>query len=190
MDSDTGLGQLLRQLRADRGEPLRIVAAAARMDSTLLSRIERGERLPTPAQLEALALHLGADPTELETLATASRLLRRHGSDSVIRAAEVIEARTVPQRDWTLQRSSSREADAMDGPRMFDVQLHSLSAPAPRHRSARAERLEGIEAAAEGARYAIAELADASADSDSVVALRARELLRQLRAEAEGRDGR
>ncbi|MDO8964165.1 MAG: helix-turn-helix transcriptional regulator [Coriobacteriia bacterium] len=206
MSSDTGLGDLLRRLRIERGEPLRVVAAAAGMDSTLLSRIERDERLPTSPQLLALAAHFGVPSEDLETLANASRMLRRHVSaDAVIRAAEVIEARNVPREQWTLNRRDTHDDEdswsappsrsrSAGGP-LSAAMSFSMDAPAPapaasgrsgRPRDARSERLADIEAAAADGGRAIETVQAATRDADSVIALRSLELLRQLRGSIEG----
>ncbi len=49
------IGQILRELREKQGLLLREVAAAISIDPTLLSKIERDERLPTKVQVKSLA---------------------------------------------------------------------------------------------------------------------------------------
>ena|GEM_PF-3768911 len=75
----TTLGGALRQLREDRQLPLWKVAHSAEMDSTLLSKIELGQRLPTQEQTVALARYFGADPTELESMRMAEKFLNDNG---------------------------------------------------------------------------------------------------------------
>lgn len=65
-DAHLSLGSRLRILREERGAPLRVVAAQLEMDSTLLSKIELGARLPTQAQAAGLARYYGLDANELE----------------------------------------------------------------------------------------------------------------------------
>ena len=199
MSTDIGLGSLLRRLRTERGEPLRVVAAAAGIDSTLLSRIERGERLPTTPQIQALAAHFDLPDNELETLGDASRLMRTWGSaDTVLRAADVIEERTSSSRAGSaaryrapvfeteegrqsaprVMRSSRARMDTLDA---MSVSMASDAVP-PARRSSRASRLGEIERAASSGSESIDALEAATRDRDSVVALRAAELLRQLRA--------
>jgi transcriptional regulator with XRE-family HTH domain len=43
MKPQQSLGKKLRDLRQERDEPLRVVAAAIEVDSSLLSKIEHGE---------------------------------------------------------------------------------------------------------------------------------------------------
>jgi len=52
----------LRRLRLDRGLSQRIVALAADIDPSMLSRIEAGHREPSFETLVALAAALGAEP--------------------------------------------------------------------------------------------------------------------------------
>jgi transcriptional regulator with XRE-family HTH domain len=185
MNTDIGLGDLLRRARTERGEPLRVVAAAAGIDSTLLSRIERGERLPTAPQLVALAGHFGLPADELEALRGAARLMRQSWSpDAVWRAADVIEARSSSSRQHAIR---SARVPAVPAPSVAlpavesqpTEALYSMSAPM----TGRADRLEEIEEAATAGSEALDALEAAASDPDSVIALRATELLRQLRSQ-------
>lgn len=49
------IGQILRDLRVSRGLLLREVGAQLSLDSTILSKIERGDRMPTKEQVKALS---------------------------------------------------------------------------------------------------------------------------------------
>ena len=70
---------MLRKLRQDRNVPLRVVAAAAQMDSTLLSKVELNQRLPTPAQTTALAKFFGVAREELEAKRIATKFWHDFG---------------------------------------------------------------------------------------------------------------
>ncbi len=59
------IGQQLRQLRETRGLPLRKVAAALDIDQSVLSKIERGERRATKAQIPHIARIFEVDEKEL-----------------------------------------------------------------------------------------------------------------------------
>lgn len=61
---ENSLGKWLRELRNARGVPLRIVAAAAEMDTALLSKVELEQRLPTEKQTAAPASFFGIAPDE------------------------------------------------------------------------------------------------------------------------------
>jgi transcriptional regulator with XRE-family HTH domain len=74
---------MLRDLRISRGEKLRTVAAAADMDTSLLSKIELGQRFPTR--------HFGVPPTELDGVRMADEILKKLAENPA--AAELALAR-------------------------------------------------------------------------------------------------
>lgn len=55
------IGEILRELREGKNLLLRQVAAAIEIDPTLLSKIERGDRLPTKDQVIAFAKYFKED---------------------------------------------------------------------------------------------------------------------------------
>ncbi|PWU15851.1 MAG: hypothetical protein C5B50_14845 [Verrucomicrobia bacterium] len=67
------LGEWLRQLREERGLPLREVAEASGMDLAHLQKIELGQRLPTEEQAQRLARFFKLDGTELQARRIAER---------------------------------------------------------------------------------------------------------------------
>jgi helix-turn-helix protein len=85
--SDAALSTWLRKLRERRAVPLRIVAAAVDMDSTLLSKLEVGDRLPTGTQAEALAVYYGIATEEMRRRVLAARILHDYGSDPALTEA-------------------------------------------------------------------------------------------------------
>jgi transcriptional regulator with XRE-family HTH domain len=74
-------------MRKDRRLPLRSVAAAADMDSTLLSKIELGQRLPTEEQARALAAFFSLSFEVLEAKRLAERFWLEHGDSPAARRA-------------------------------------------------------------------------------------------------------
>jgi transcriptional regulator with XRE-family HTH domain len=70
---------LLRELRNERALPLRVVAAAASIDSTLLSKIELNQRVPTEEQTGALAKFFGARVEEFQARRIATKFWQDHG---------------------------------------------------------------------------------------------------------------
>lgn len=66
-------GEWLRQMRDEKGVPLRIVAAAADMDQAHLSKVELGYRIPTKKQSAALARYFGLDSHEVEARRIAEK---------------------------------------------------------------------------------------------------------------------
>jgi len=81
-------GLRLRQLRHDRRETLEQVSEATGLSVAMLSRVERGERLPSPDSVEALAKHFGLPVDDLMSETIANRMLNRYGPVSSRSAAE------------------------------------------------------------------------------------------------------
>jgi len=68
------LGELLRELREQKGLLLRQVAAAIEADTAMISKFEKGERKPTREQLNGLAKVLDANVAELTILYLSERV--------------------------------------------------------------------------------------------------------------------
>jgi transcriptional regulator with XRE-family HTH domain len=66
-------GEWLRQMRDEKGVPLRVVAAAIDMDQAHLSKIELGHRIPTEKQAAALACYFGVDSHVMEARRIAEK---------------------------------------------------------------------------------------------------------------------
>jgi transcriptional regulator with XRE-family HTH domain len=87
-------GETTRTLRKQRGEPLRVVAAAVEIDSTLLSKIERGQRFPTEAQIAKFAEYFGIPQEELAAKAIADRIISAYGHQpATLHAMRIIRER-------------------------------------------------------------------------------------------------
>jgi transcriptional regulator with XRE-family HTH domain len=69
------LSQLLKQLRLEKGMQLRTLSELTGLDNSLLSRFEKGERLPTKTQLPLLAKALEADLSVMLKCWHAERIL-------------------------------------------------------------------------------------------------------------------
>ena len=69
------VGETLRELRTKRHLLLREVAAAIKIDPTLLSKIERDERLPTEEQLKALSKFFKVQENNLLLAYLSDRIL-------------------------------------------------------------------------------------------------------------------
>ena len=88
---DNPLGKWLRELRHARGEPLRVVAASAGIDSTLLSKIELGQRLPTEQQAAAFAAYFGVSAEDMEAKRIAEKFwLENKDNPAAAKAARLI----------------------------------------------------------------------------------------------------
>ena len=89
----TSFGQFMRSLRQKLDEPLRVVAAAVEIDSTLLSRIERGERFPTDEQLARFARFFKIPAEELKGRVIADRVTAECDSAALQHAAQILHRR-------------------------------------------------------------------------------------------------
>ena len=89
--SEHDFGLRLRQLRHGRKETLEQVSEATGLSVAMLSRVERGERLPSPESVEALAKHFGLPIDDLMSQTIANRMLNRYGYESSSRAAERLQ---------------------------------------------------------------------------------------------------
>jgi len=88
-------GELLRARRQQRGEPLRVVAAAIKIDSTLLSKLERGTRFPTEPQIARLARYFDIAPAELTARVLADKIQALSGNPEIaLRTAKILRERS------------------------------------------------------------------------------------------------
>lgn len=93
-------GQRLRVLRHERAETLEDVSAATGLSVAMLSRVERGERLPSPESVEVLATHFGLPADELMSETIASRMHNRYGHELSSRAAEKMQGTWMADADF------------------------------------------------------------------------------------------
>jgi transcriptional regulator with XRE-family HTH domain len=86
------IGEKLKIMRLNRKETLHNVAMGTNIDMTLLSKIERGERLPTNEQIERIAGYFGLDRKQLTVETTAGKILTEYGyNDVTYRAAIFVQ---------------------------------------------------------------------------------------------------
>lgn len=84
-------GSWLRQLREERGLPLRAVAASAEMDQAHLSKIELGQRLLTARQTLAIAKFFKVDAVDMDARRIAEKFRREYGaSAAAVRALLIL----------------------------------------------------------------------------------------------------
>ena len=87
-------GETIRSLRLQQNVPLRVVAAAVEIDSTLLSRLELGERFPTDDQIKRFADYFQLPLEELTAQVIADRIIAAYGAEEVTaRAADLVRER-------------------------------------------------------------------------------------------------
>ena len=79
--SELEFGRKLRALRHERSETLEDVSTATGLSVAMLSRVERGQRLPSPESVEALAQHFGLPTEDLMRETIASRIVNSYGRE-------------------------------------------------------------------------------------------------------------
>lgn len=95
MTQQQSFGNLIRTLRQQRGEPLRVVAAAIKIDSTLLSKLERGDRFPTEIQIARISKYFDIASEEMTAVVLADKLLAQSASPAIAqRAAKILRERS------------------------------------------------------------------------------------------------
>jgi HTH-type transcriptional regulator, competence development regulator len=86
------LGEKLRELRKLKEETLNNVSENMGLDLALLSKIERGERLPTIEQLTKLSNYYGCNIKDLKTLMVAEKIIKEYGiSEETHNAISMVE---------------------------------------------------------------------------------------------------
>jgi transcriptional regulator with XRE-family HTH domain len=88
------LGTYLRELRTQKEQTLHEVSKEADIDSPMLSKIERGDRLPTLDQLRRLSKYYKVSEPSLKTMLTAEKIIREFGANNVTyNALEIVKQR-------------------------------------------------------------------------------------------------
>ena len=86
------LAEITRELREQKGLLLRQVAAEIEIDQALLSKIERGERMPTKEQVVRLAKFYHVDPNEFLIAFISDKLVYELKDEELaIKAMQVAE---------------------------------------------------------------------------------------------------
>ncbi len=100
------VGQLIRRLREEKGEPLRKVAAYLDIDQAILSKIETGKRKANKKQIEELAKYFRVDKRELIVTWLSDRILyeiidEELGEEALKAAEEKIRYLRMPKLNMT-----------------------------------------------------------------------------------------
>jgi HTH-type transcriptional regulator, competence development regulator len=90
MEDKSSFGEFIRKLRQNREEPLRVVAAGVGIDSTLLSKLEHGERFPTEAQIAKFAKFFKLPEDELKGRVIADKVASQYDDDAACLYAAII----------------------------------------------------------------------------------------------------
>ena len=100
------IGQIIRRLREEKGDPLRKVAAYLDIDQAILSKIERGQRKANKKQIEKLAKYFGTDKREMLVAWLRDRILyeildEELGEEALKAAEEKIRYLRTPKINMT-----------------------------------------------------------------------------------------
>ncbi len=87
MQNNQNLGNYLRALRKERDLTLHQVAVVVDVDSPLLSKLERSERLPTNEQIKRLSAFFDLNENELLAKVAAERIIKEYGLGDVTQQA-------------------------------------------------------------------------------------------------------
>jgi HTH-type transcriptional regulator, competence development regulator len=99
MRDKSSFGEFIRKMRQDREEPLRVVAAAVSIDSTLLSRLENGDRFPTEVQISKFAKFFKVPEGELKGRVIADKVTSEYDDDdAALHAAHILRERATPYK--------------------------------------------------------------------------------------------
>ncbi|MCW5553401.1 MAG: helix-turn-helix transcriptional regulator [Verrucomicrobiae bacterium] len=99
MPDKSSFGEFIRKMRQDREEPLRVVAAAVDIDSTLLSKLEHGDRFPTEAQISKFARFFKVSEGELKGRVIADKVTSEYDDEeAALHAAQILKERATPYR--------------------------------------------------------------------------------------------
>ncbi len=100
------IGEMIRNLREEKGEPLRVLAAHLQVDQAVMSKIERGLRNPTRAQVEKLAKYFKSDKKEMLIAWLSDRIVKQiEGEAWAKEALSVAEQKVQYQQSGVLNRN-------------------------------------------------------------------------------------
>lgn len=101
------LGSIIRRMREEKGEPLRVLAAYLQIDQAIMSKIERGQRKPTKEQVVKLAKFFGTDEREMLIAWLSDRIVYAIKDDSLAKEALKMAEEKVAYRQFSAQSKKS-----------------------------------------------------------------------------------
>lgn len=91
------LGRYIRNLRIKKEETLHVVSKGTDIDSPLLSKIERGVRLPTNEQITKISKYFKIDESDFKVMVVAEKIIKKYGiSDTTYNAVRKVEEQIIP----------------------------------------------------------------------------------------------
>jgi len=96
-NSKSDLGLFFRKLRKEKEETLHQVSKGTDIDSPMLSKIERGDRMPTLDQLKRLCKYFEVAEAELKVMHTAEKIIKKYGVNEITYGAvRMVEEQITP----------------------------------------------------------------------------------------------
>lgn len=96
-NSKSDLGLFFRKLRKEKEETLHQVSKGTDIDSPMLSKIERGDRMPTLEQLTRLCQYFKVAEAELKVMHTAEKIIKEYGvNETTYEAVRMVEEQITP----------------------------------------------------------------------------------------------
>lgn len=103
--AESNLAHYFRELRTHKGETLHQVSKGTDIDSPMLSKIERGYRMPTLEQLKKLCKYFNVCEENLKIMHTAEKIIKEYGiNETTYEAVKMVEE----QLNSTLNKPKSR----------------------------------------------------------------------------------
>jgi len=103
--SNSEFGRYIRSLRSKRGETLHVVSKGTDIDLPMLSKIERGDRMPTLEQLTRLSKYFKVAESGLKIMHTAEKIIKEYGvNETTYEAVSMVKEQLVPY----LKKSKAR----------------------------------------------------------------------------------
>lgn len=95
--SSSDLGQYFRELRKKKEQTLHQVSRETDIDSPMISKIERGERMPTVQQLEKLCSYFKVAEANVKVMHTAEKIIKEYGiNKTTYEAVRMVSEQIVP----------------------------------------------------------------------------------------------
>ena len=95
--SASELGRFIRELRKQKDETLHQVSKGTDIDSPLLSKIERGDRMPTLDQLKRICKYFKVEEEDLKIMHTAEKIIKEFGfNETTYEAVRMVEEQITP----------------------------------------------------------------------------------------------
>lgn len=99
------IGLYIKQLRTESDKTLHHVAVGTDIDGTLLSKIERGERLPTDEQVAKLAAFFKIPVNVLRVQSIAEKIIKDYGlNETTLNALNLVKEEFVSYKTNDLEK--------------------------------------------------------------------------------------